>query len=266
MKSNRLLIGIFLLFICSDVFGKSLADIFPPAYDEAFSLSVPLDAAALAAGAGLLIFEQFTEPAGGTQLPEGEIIFPDKYAVFPYNHGTDISSDILFAGSLVFPAVLVAGQSRQIVLETGVMFIETMILTHAGKEIIKDLVPRYRPYTYFAEPIDDEFTNSFPSGHTALTFAVCSFSAFAYSHMFPDSEYILPFGIGAYTTAAVTGLLRVLSGSHFISDVLAGALIGSVFGIGVPLLHTIKSSTGISMAVNQYETGEISVTLSYGSR
>ncbi len=263
MKSNRVLIIIFFLFICGNVFGKNLADIITSADESAFSLSVPVDVPVLAAGAGLLIYEQFVEPATGSQLPEDEVFSPDRYAVFPYNSGADLSSDILFAGSLLFPAVLVAGQEWGIIIETGAMLMESMILTHATKEIIKDMVLRYRPYTYYAAPLDDEYTNSFPSGHTALTFAVCSFSAFAYSRMFPESKYIIPFGIGAYTTATVTGLLRVLSGSHYITDVLAGALIGSAFGVGVPLLHTIKGKTGINVAVNQYADSRTAVTLSF---
>ena len=41
--------------------------------------------------------------------------------------------------------------------------------------------------------------------------------------------------------AAATALLRIFSGNHFPTDVAAGAVIGTIYGIGVPWLH--KSST-----------------------
>jgi undecaprenyl-diphosphatase len=42
--------------------------------------------------------------------------------------------------------------------------------------------------------------------------------------------------ITSYALALATAALRVGSGNHFLSDVVAGALIGTVSGIVIPLI------------------------------
>ena len=37
--------------------------------------------------------------------------------------------------------------------------------------------------------------------------------------------------------AAITSSLRVISGMHFLSDVLTGAAVGSLIGYLIPLIH-----------------------------
>ena len=64
---------------------------------------------------------------------------------------------------------------------------------------------------------------SFPSGHTITAFAIAlSLSAFYPSLL-----------LGLLFCAASIALSRVLLGMHFLSDVLAGAAIGSALGRGV---------------------------------
>ena len=58
---------------------------------------------------------------------------------------------------------------------------------------------------------------------------------------FPESKWKTPVVIGSFTLATISGTLRILSGSHFFSDVLVGAAIGSAIGITVPLLHEFNS-------------------------
>ncbi len=90
---------------------------------------------------------------------------------------------------------------------------------------VKKITGRRRPYTI--EPHcwstllpPDQF--SFPSGHTITAFA---FAAPLISH-YPDSVWGL--GFCALSIAAS----RILLGMHFLSDVLAGALIGTALGYG----------------------------------
>jgi undecaprenyl-diphosphatase len=63
---------------------------------------------------------------------------------------------------------------------------------------------------------------SFPSGHTITAFAV----AMALSHFYPGLTTGLCF------CAASVAVSRVLLGMHFISDVLAGAALGSALAFG----------------------------------
>ncbi|MBI5491432.1 MAG: phosphatase PAP2 family protein [Deltaproteobacteria bacterium] len=62
--------------------------------------------------------------------------------------------------------------------------------------------------------------NSFPSGHTAAAFAV----AYVLAKRYPRFSLIF------YTTAALIGAARVYLGSHYPTDVLAGAFVGVCAG------------------------------------
>ena len=62
-----------------------------------------------------------------------------------------------------------------------------------------------------------EDENSFPSGHTSVTFQAASFI---------NRRYGAPYGLLAYALATYTGYTRVQADKHYVEDVLAGALIG----------------------------------------
>ena len=63
---------------------------------------------------------------------------------------------------------------------------------------------------------------SFPSGHVTQAFAVASVIAEHY-----DSPFIK---IGSYGVASMVGYARMERNAHWASDVLAGAIIGTVVG------------------------------------
>lgn len=77
---------------------------------------------------------------------------------------------------------------------------------------IKYTVGRLRP--------DGSHYNSFPSGHTATAFMTAAMLQKEYGWRNPW------FSIGGYTAAAVTGVSRIMNNKHWMSDVVAGALIG----------------------------------------
>jgi undecaprenyl-diphosphatase len=61
---------------------------------------------------------------------------------------------------------------------------------------------------------------SFPSGHTIAAFAIAS----AVSPFYP------PLTLGLFSCALVLALSRIILGMHFLSDVVAGMLIGTSLG------------------------------------
>ena len=67
--------------------------------------------------------------------------------------------------------------------------------------------------------------DSFPSGHTTQAFAVASVIAEHY-----DPLWIK---IASYGVAVMVGYARMEENAHFASDVLAGAIIGTVVGRSV---------------------------------
>ena len=101
--------------------------------------------------------------------------------------------------------------------------------TLAGQITIKSIVKRPRPCHTYPEvnillPVPTDL--SFPSGHTTSSFA-CSTVLFIF---FP----IL--GIIAYTWAALTGFSRIYLFVHYLSDVLTGAVLGTIIGYLVTFL------------------------------
>ncbi len=67
---------------------------------------------------------------------------------------------------------------------------------------------------------DGSNKHSFPSGHTATAFMTATMLTKEYGH---KSPWV---GIGAYSVASATGLMRMANNKHWLSDVLTGAGIG----------------------------------------
>ncbi|MDM7915213.1 MAG: phosphatase PAP2 family protein, partial [Candidatus Eisenbacteria bacterium] len=60
----------------------------------------------------------------------------------------------------------------------------------------------------------------------------------------PDSRARGWIWAGSLTVATSTALLRVVSGEHFPSDVVAGAALGAAAGILIPLVHHEGGGSG----------------------
>ena len=91
---------------------------------------------------------------------------------------------------------------------------------------IKPLVNRPRPWLViegFVNLVEEHDPNSFPSGHTNAAFA------FALALCMTAPRRWMK--ITAVCAAVVMGLSRLYVGVHFPSDVLVGALIGSLCGL-----------------------------------
>lgn len=67
---------------------------------------------------------------------------------------------------------------------------------------------------------DGSNNKSFPSGHTATAFMSATMLTKEYGGLSPW------IGVGAYSVAAATGLMRVANNKHWLSDVLVGAGVG----------------------------------------
>ncbi|MBN2427305.1 MAG: phosphatase PAP2 family protein [Deltaproteobacteria bacterium] len=91
---------------------------------------------------------------------------------------------------------------------------------------LKKLIGRPRPFEIWADlscqmPPPDRF--SFPSGHTMTAFAACS-SLFV----------LIPASLGVFLPIAILiGFSRIFLGLHYPTDVLVGAMLGSLIGLAV---------------------------------
>jgi membrane-associated phospholipid phosphatase len=73
------------------------------------------------------------------------------------------------------------------------------------------------------------------------------FLSSTYFTEYPDSNWKIPVAGLGYALAVGIAANRILSGSHFLTDVLAGAAIGSLYGYLIPALH-LRKPGGTTMA------------------
>ncbi len=72
-------------------------------------------------------------------------------------------------------------------------------------------------------PDGDDY--SFPSGHTSVAFQ---------SAAFIHKRYGFRYAVPMYVAAAVVGYTRIKAKRHYISDVIAGAALGTLIGYTIP--------------------------------
>ena len=132
-------------------------------------------------------------------------------------------SDTGFLWIILSLVLLLSRHTRKLglycLLSLGCCFVATNI-------ILKNVIERPRPFVEseqllnFIESINLELpdSHSFPSGHTAASFAV-AFMIFLYNKRW---------GIPSMMMAILVGLSRVYLCVHFLTDVVAGLLVGIV--------------------------------------
>ena len=186
---------------------------------------------------------------GGTPSTSLEDLnFLDKCAVFKYNATLDKVSTVSTIALLLAPSALAfTGLDTGSLFTYGLMYAETIALTYGLKELCKNSVARERPYLYYEGYPSEELSNgdycrSFLSGHTALAFASATYLTTVLSCDYKSSGFRVPVIATSYAVATAIAATRILSGNHYLTDVLAGALLGSICGVAVPLLHTFGNS------------------------
>lgn len=120
---------------------------------------------------------------------------------------------------------------------------------------IKLLIGRSRPRNNAGiaqfKPFSDP-NASFPSGHTTAAFALASVIANHY-----DERWVQ---YSAYSLAGLVGVARSYHDAHFASDVLAGALIGTLVGKSVVEHNRLPRTRKIAI-LPELASGQIGVRL-----
>ena len=177
------------------------------------------------------------EEERSTYIPDLEKIF-----MMPYSKPLHIVGTGTVALAMLTPALFAITPSSEW-LTIGVMYAETLLLANGIKEWTKLLVHRARPYMYFDgypqdKVADGDWNCSFPSGHTTLAFAGAAFTTMVFCQCYPGSNWGYAVAGISFGLAALSGVLRMASGNHFLTDVIVGAVIGTACGLAVPYMHT----------------------------
>ena len=148
-------------------------------------------------------------------------------------------SDVAIVGLGLLPVLSFADNfTARTVVTYGVMYSQAMLLAYGSRMLLKNNVTRFRPYLHDGRELrPDHRTDSFPSGHTCVAFLSATFFSTTFFMERPDSRWRWPVAVGSHLLAAGVGVMRMIAGMHFLSDVLVGAAMGSLYGWLVPFLH-----------------------------
>jgi membrane-associated phospholipid phosphatase len=119
--------------------------------------------------------------------------------------------------------------------EDALVTLEALALTAVATDAVKYAVARRRPDAWASgvrtSAGDD---NAFLSGHASGTFAAAaSFGTVAMLRGYPGWPWLSAAG---FTSATAISYLRMAADRHWLTDVVAGAALGTGIGIAVPLL------------------------------
>lgn len=142
-------------------------------------------------------------------------------------------------------------------ISTALLALESFTLASLMTRIPKTLVGRQRPDNWEGNgpyEINGPFKgNSFPSGHTTASFAVASVLA----TQFRDIKWV-PFA--AYSVASMVGLSRIYDNKHWLSDVVAGAAIGTLVGNLVTNRTSSSKLTLVPLGTTNFQGVQLTYT------
>ena len=167
----------------------------------------------------------------------------DKIALNNWSPLANTVSDVLLVIAIASPLFLLT--SSDVHRDIGIysnMYIQNMIFSYSLTYLTKSNVYRLRPYVYNEEvPVEEKLTPgstySFFSGHSAMAFSSAIFLSTTFHKYHPESKFTPYVWATSITLASIIGYLRIYSGQHFPSDVVIGAVVGSLVGYIVPLIH-----------------------------
>jgi len=183
------------------------------------------------------------EPLGSPD----DINWLDHFALNRWSPNIDKFSTLMAGGSIALPFLFTLfdtlhNHTGDYFLDEAGVFTESLLVTIGVTELAKHLIHRPRPYVYNQEvPEEDKKKTdaylSFWSEHTAIT--ACALTSFAYIQLKdnPGKTTTKLALLSALTVIPTVGVLMVLSGHHYPSDVLVGAGVGTALGLLIPYLH-----------------------------
>ncbi len=194
-----------------------------------------ISAAAFALGAWLLQ----PEIQASSRVDSVRINPLDRWVV---NNDSKVAADVsdallltMIAAPLVIDGIDVAIAGESFVDSYGpdaLVYLQTQMVTLAVTQLVKLGLRRPRPYTY-REDFDPTLARvedyvSFFSGHTSISFAAAVSFSMTFARRNPRHRG-WAWG-GSLGLATTVGILRIAAGKHFVTDVLAGAAVGTLLG------------------------------------
>ncbi len=197
--------------------------------------------------------------AGGTAM----LLAADhSMRVYALDHqsetGNDVADAVVKYGEAKYGLALSAGlytgglfAHKEGLRETGILLLESIAFAGVTTTVIKSIAGRARPYlgkgnlNFRPFQLDNDYL-SFPSGHSTVAFSVSSVLAERIGNAAAT--------VALYSVAGLTAASRVYNDEHWLSDITAGAIIGTVSGLAVCRYH-LQDGDGVSVRVTPYPGG-----------
>ena len=165
----------------------------------------------------------------------------DELSHDDFSSSASAASDVLLVLGLTAPIALELGRDDDDTLRSLGAYAGGVAASGAVAAVMKEIWHRPRPYNFNKDPAVQAFARragkdarvSFPSGHTALTFAAAAAGGWVYASGSDDTSARAGVWFGGTAVAGATAVLRMRAGKHYPSDVAMGMLLG-VAGVAVP--------------------------------
>jgi membrane-associated phospholipid phosphatase len=149
-----------------------------------------------------------------------------------------------------------------------VMYAESALIANGISRTVKTVFQRNRPYVYndslsLKDRTASDWNLSFPSNHTVNAFNSAVFISTVFTLTNPDSKWVPVVWSVSLSAAVATGILRVTAGEHYPTDVIAGAVLGSLTGLFIPLLHKVNKKNLSVVPVVSSEYGGLQAVVSF---
>jgi len=132
--------------------------------------------------------------------------------------------------AVIITTGIITDQSRQRTFSNTGLLVESILTTSMATSIIKTISHRQRP--------NGKGYRSYPSGHTSSAFALAAVIKYLYGK-YPSC---FAYGIAAFVASS-----RINDNKHYLSDVVSGALLGTLIGRSFIRRHATELQYSIEL-------------------
>jgi membrane-associated phospholipid phosphatase len=144
------------------------------------------------------------------------------------------AAPVVAAGLLVIASTDVREDRVRTLVDDAIPIAESVVYTQLVTQIVKFSVGRQRPYAHFTTGFTpgNEDNLSFISGHSSLAFSIAVSSGMVAHRRGYELEPVI--WVSGLSLAALTAYLRIAADRHYLTDVVAGSVVGAAGGYLIP--------------------------------